>query len=106
RSDLAQPLAPRATRLQRSGEVVTVETAAPAVRGSARISVLELPGRALRWVLARQHDAWFAPADARALAVCRVILFWHVWPGFRVEDYSSFVAFRGSAWYPVSFFEA
>jgi hypothetical protein len=74
--------------------------------GAPRRALLDLPSRALRWAIAGQHDAWFAPADARALAVCRVLLFWHVWPGFRIEDNASFAAFRSSAWYPVSFFKA
>lgn len=34
-----------------------------------------------------------------------MILFWHFWPGLRVEEYASFAAFRSSAWYPVSFFK-
>jgi hypothetical protein len=64
------------------------------------------PLRWLRTFLQNQDSAWFAPADARALAICRVILFWNVWPGFRVVDYAFYADFRSSAWYPVSFFRA
>lgn len=53
-----------------------------------------------------QSAAWFAPMDARALAICRVLVFWHVWPGFRVRDYAAYADFKSSAWYPVSFFDA
>jgi hypothetical protein len=73
---------------------------------SAKSSIRELPLRGLRWLAAGQHEAWFAPADARSLAVCRVLLFWHIWPGWRIEGYASFAEFGSSAWYPVSFFKA
>lgn len=63
------------------------------------------PMAALRAVAAQQRDAWFSPADPRVLALCRVLIFWHVWPGFRVRDVAAFADFRTSAWYPVSFFE-
>jgi hypothetical protein len=48
--------------------------------------------------------AWFAPQDPRALAVCRVILFWFIWPGLKLPHYAQYADLRDSAWYPVSFF--
>jgi hypothetical protein len=55
-----------------------------------------------RWEHHRR--AWFAPADPRALAICRMLVFWRAWPGLYVRDYSMYADFKSSAWYPVSFF--
>ena len=60
----------------------------------------------LRELWRHQKEAWFAPTDPRVLAICRLFIFWHVWPGFVIEDYASYADFKSSAWYPVSFFAA
>lgn len=70
------------------------------------VSALALPGRLWRALSRHQVDAWFRPADPRVLAICRVLVFWYVWPGFVIEDYASYAAFKSSAWFPVSFFAA
>jgi hypothetical protein len=64
---------------------------------------------ALGWLrrrVAYQHDAWFGAADARHLAICRLLLFGYAWPGMAVPGYAEYAAYRDSAWYPVSFFRA
>src|SRR5690242_15548941 len=52
-------------------------------------------GLARRW-RRTLHDAWFSPADPRLTAICRIILFWTLFKGFRHvgsaghQDFSSF----------------
>lgn len=60
----------------------------------------------LRRLADEQHRAWFAPADARTLAIGRILIFWYAWPGFTVQDFAVFADLASSAWYPVSFFRA
>jgi hypothetical protein len=38
---------------------------------------------------------WLLKADPRALAVCRLLLFGLLWPGFHVSSVNSYAAFRG-----------
>jgi uncharacterized membrane protein YphA (DoxX/SURF4 family) len=53
-----------------------------------------------------QGLAWFGPTDPRVLAICRVLLFWYVWPGFSVTNYSGYAQLERWAWYPAGLFEA
>jgi uncharacterized membrane protein YphA (DoxX/SURF4 family) len=53
-----------------------------------------------------QELAWFGPSDPRVLAICRVLLFWYVWPGFSVTNYSGYAQLERWAWYPAGLFEA
>jgi hypothetical protein len=64
------------------------------------------PGSWLRSLLRYQHDAWFAPADPRALAICRVVLFGDVCWSLSQDDVAAYADFVPTAWYPVSFFRA
>jgi hypothetical protein len=64
------------------------------------------PAAAVRKLLHHQHQAWFSPQDPRVLAICRLLIFWHAWPGLRVLDYALYADFHSSAWFPVSFFRA
>ena len=64
------------------------------------------PRPLLRRFVDYQHDAWFGPGDARALAIARVLIFGTVWPAFEQRDYAGYVEFAESGWYPVSFFRA
>lgn len=76
---------------------------------TAPASTVDVTAQPRRWLAARlaeQHAAWFGAADPRALAVCRILVYWHVWPGFRVEDYTAYAGLKSSAWYPVSFFRS
>jgi uncharacterized membrane protein YphA (DoxX/SURF4 family) len=50
-------------------------------------------------------DLWFAPSDPRALACCRILIFWSIWPGFVPRDFDVFVRARSFVWEPVSFFD-
>jgi hypothetical protein len=67
---------------------------------------LAAPGSWLGALLRYQHDAWFAPADARALAICRVVLFGDVCWSLSQDDVAAYADFVPTAWYPVSFFRA
>jgi vitamin K-dependent gamma-carboxylase-like protein len=64
------------------------------------------PRRWLAALLRYQHDAWFAPADPRALAICRVVLFGDVCWSLSQDDLTAYADFAPTAWYPVSFFRA
>lgn len=44
---------------------------------------------------------WLLESDARALAVCRLILFGFAWPGFRSSGVGEFAAFRGATFHGV-----
>jgi hypothetical protein len=40
-------------------------------------------------------EPWLRPSDPRALAACRLILFWCAWPGFRFGSHAAFAEFEG-----------
>lgn len=48
---------------------------------------------------------WFAPSDPRALACCRILVFWSIWPGFVPRNFDVFVRAKSFVWEPVSFFD-
>jgi len=43
-------------------------------------------------------EPWLRPADPRALAACRLILFGLAWPGFRFGSQAAFAEFEGTTW--------
>lgn len=49
---------------------------------------------------------WLLKADPRALAVCRLILFGFVWPGFHVSSVNAYAAFRTITFRGVGLLEA
>jgi uncharacterized membrane protein YphA (DoxX/SURF4 family) len=83
-----------------SEATVTGAGAEPSAKQPARS-----PG-VLAKFLRSQGLAWFGPSDPRVLAICRVLLFWYVWPGFSVTNYSGYAELERWAWYPAGLFEA
>jgi Vitamin K-dependent gamma-carboxylase len=55
---------------------------------------------------ARMAELWFAPGDARALALCRIMIFWFIWPGFTPRQYGTFTEIQTLVWQPVGLFRA
>jgi hypothetical protein len=63
-----------------------------------------VPGRWLARSLAGMSAMWSEPADARPLAICRIILFWHAAFAFDADAYARYMLVAELAWQPHSYF--
>jgi hypothetical protein len=65
---------------------------------------ISAPGRWLARSLAGVTAMWSEAADARPLAICRIILFWHAASAFNADAYARYMLVAELAWQPHSYF--
>jgi hypothetical protein len=58
------------------------------------------------WLRRSLLEQWLTPSDPRALALCRVALFWKVWPGFSGLGSTAFADFKDASFKPIGILAA
>ncbi|HVZ37283.1 MAG TPA: hypothetical protein VG963_32905, partial [Polyangiaceae bacterium] len=94
-----------ATMSTASDETASAASLQGASERAAAAQTAGTPGLLAKFIRS-QELAWFGPSDPRVLAICRMLLFWYVWPGFGVANYSGYAELERWAWYPAGLFEA